>query len=260
MAKRSREVSSMKLVRILCYSLALAPLLALTACGGFTNLGSFSLSTGTGLQPVTTTISISPLLDSVAAGSSVTFTGDTSGTTTAPTWQLLYAANLQSQYSVGTLSQPSADTVIYTAPATPPLYTFGSTGNPSGTVSLTATLPGTTPLQKTISFVITTPSVIPGISPTTASVALGSTFQIYAWVVGTLNNSFTLQVDGQTNGTNAFGVIGPAGYIEPNYINSSGGYIYYAPTTMPITGSTVTITVVSQADPTKTASAVITLH
>jgi hypothetical protein len=39
-------------------------------------------------------------------------------------------------------------------------------------------------------------------------------------------------------------------------INSAGTYI--APSTMPIGGSTVTI--ISQADPTKTQSAVVTLH
>jgi hypothetical protein len=37
-------------------------------------------------------------------------------------------------------------------------------------------------------------------------------------------------------------------------------YLYTAPAAMPMTGNTVTITVISQADPTKTQTAIVTLH
>ena len=39
-----------------------------------------------------------------------------------------------------------------------------------------------------------------------------------------------------------------------------GIYLYTAPATMPMSGNTVTITVISQADPSKTASSTITLQ
>jgi hypothetical protein len=39
-----------------------------------------------------------------------------------------------------------------------------------------------------------------------------------------------------------------------------GNYIYTAPATMPMTGNTITLTVISQADPTKSSNLTLTLH
>jgi hypothetical protein len=60
------------------------------------------------------------------------------------------------------------------------------------------------------------------------------------------NNALTWQVNGIPGGGTTNGTIIPAG-------------LYAAPAALPMTGNTVTITAVSQADTTKTASSVVTL-
>ena len=141
-----------------------------------------------------------------------------------------------------------------TAPPTPPIYSV-TAGLPQGTVTLqvTTTSPPGTSIQvvgDSVSFVITAPSVTVGLTPATATVKLGATQQFYGYAVGNLNNTLTWQLS-------ANGVPSPSGG-PLGTINSAGTYI--APSTMPISGNTVTITIISQADPTKTQSAVVTLQ
>lgn len=102
--------------------------------------------------------------------------------------------------------------------------------------------------------VVTAPSVTVGVSPTTATVALNATQQFTGYAVGNLNNALTWQVNGVTGGSTANGTIVPAMNQPP------GVYLYSAPSAIPMTGNTVTLTVISQADPTKTVSSIITLH
>ncbi len=102
-----------------------------------------------------------------------------------------------------------------------------------------------------IPIVITAASVTTGISPLTASVALNGTQQFNGYAVGNTNNGVTWQVNGVTGGSTAAGTI---------TTSSTAGGLYTAPAAMPMTGKTVTITAISQADPTKTASAVVTLR
>ena len=73
----------------------------------------------------------------------------------------------------------------------------------------------------------------------------------YGDAVGDVNNAILFQVNGVTGGTLAAGTI-------TNATGSQG--MYNAPSVMPMTGSAITITVVSQADPTKTSSATVTLQ
>ncbi len=98
-----------------------------------------------------------------------------------------------------------------------------------------------------VSFVITAPSITVGLSPATANVALGSAQQFFGYAVGNINNALTWYVNGFAGGSTTTGTINTAG-------------TYVAPANMPMSGNTVTITVISQADPTKTASSVISLH
>ena len=76
---------------------------------------------------------------------------------------------------------------------------------------------------------------------------LGGTLSFSSFVVGTLNNGYTYKVNGFPGGGSDVGTISATG-------------LYTAPATMPMTGSTVTITAVSIADTTKTASATVTLQ
>lgn len=103
-------------------------------------------------------------------------------------------------------------------------------------------------------FVVTAPSVTVGLSPATATVALNATQQFTGYAVGNVNNALTWQVNGVTGGSTANSTIAPLVNGFP------GVYLYTAPTAIPMTGDTVTLTAISQADPTKTASSTITLH
>ena len=153
--------------------------------------------------------------------------------------------------SVGTLSPTTGDTTTYTAPPTPPVYPNQLNPAVQGRVTIVATISGTG--STSINFPITAASVTTGISSATASIALGSTRQFNGYAVGSTNNGVTFQVNGVTGGSVDTGTI-------TNSIATTFPGLYTAPPTMPIAGSTVTITVVSQSDPTKSSRAVVTLH
>jgi hypothetical protein len=227
--------------RILC-SVAIASAFALNACD----------NTVAGNPPYIG-VAISPRPVSLPVGGTMTFTGTVSNNLSLPQWSLLDASYSNNP---GTLTPVagSPNEILYTAPATPPIYSQTPTGITQGivTLDLTTTPPAgtsTTVSPDAVSFVITAPSVTVALAPATASVALGSTLQLIGYAVGNVNNTLTWQVDGVTGGS----------LSTTGTINSSSG-LYVAPPTMPMSGNTVTVTILSQADPTKTASCVITLH
>jgi hypothetical protein len=104
-----------------------------------------------------------------------------------------------------------------------------------------------------VSFPITG-TVWVGLSPLTTTVALGGTEQFLGYAVGNTNTALTWQVNGVTGGSAATGTI--SNTVTADY---EGG-LYTAPTVMPMTGNTITITMISQADPTNTMTANVTLH
>jgi hypothetical protein len=89
------------------------------------------------------------------------------------------------------------------------------------------------------------PDVSVSISPTYAVVQLGQTLQFTATVSGTGNTAVTWQVDNADGGDSATGTVSMSG-------------LFTAPSALP-TPASATITAVSQADPTKSATAVVTL-
>jgi len=86
------------------------------------------------------------------------------------------------------------------------------------------------------------------------TVPLGGAQQFNGYAIGNLNNALLAKVNGVVGGSVATGT------IAPSPVGFYGYYTYTAPATLPMTGSQVTITFVSQADTTKSASAVVTLH
>lgn len=84
------------------------------------------------------------------------------------------------------------------------------------------------------------------VSPASANVFLGSTQQFTATVSNTSNTAVTWQVNGIAGGNAAVGTISPGG-------------LYTAPKVLPAAAN-VTVTAVSQADPSKTASASVTVQ
>lgn len=214
--------------------------------------------TGKGIQP--TTLSVSGAPGGIPVNTSVTFTAVLTNATVGPAWTL----SPQGFTDIGTLSSQSGTVVTYTAPPAPPIY--GPLGQPGssnqGIVTLTVSASdfffyGVT---DQISFAITAPEITTGIAPAEATVELGASVEFYGYAVGNANNGITWQVNGVTNGTDETGTIVNQGY----YPTGGGDYVwpgtYFAPATMPASGNTVTIKVVSEWDETKSSSAVVTLQ
>jgi len=213
-------------------------LLAFLSCLGIT---SCSPSGGGGGNFSNITITPSP--STIPVNSTVTFKASSD----VSTWSLLGFA----EADLGKPgSQVGGSTFVYTAPATPPVYPKNDM--PAGVVTLQAQY-GFSIGYGSISFTITAPVVTVGVSPATASVALGSTLTVLGYAVGDANNQMTVQVNGVPGGAADTGTIVPQG-------STYGTFLYTAPAIMPASGSTINITVISKADPTKTQTAVITLH
>ena len=224
--------------------LGLASVLFLTACG----------SSGSGFSYQNVTVTMTPLIFSIPVNGTVTFTSTTTNAPNDPEWTLLGGFGTA---SLGSLSGACGSTCVYTAPASPPIYPASlSSSEASGTVTLWACSPGggLFGVCSVQTFTITAPTVTTGIIPLTAAVPLSGTAQFTAYAVGNINNAITVQVNGVTGGSTSTGTIVPTAILGP------GAYLYTAPANMPMTGSTVTITVISQADPTKTQTAVVTLQ
>jgi hypothetical protein len=124
---------------------------------------------------------------------------------------------------------------LYTAPASPVTVTVHATSvaRPSavGSATVTVTNPAS-PVSVTI-------------SPTSATVRVRRSQQFTATVQNSSNTSVSWKVNGISGGSSTLGTIGANG-------------LYTAPSSVP-SPSTVTITAVSAADPTKSASASVTI-
>jgi hypothetical protein len=232
----------MKLHSRLLFLLPIISTATLTSCGGGSKYSYHNV-----------TISVSPHITSIPVGTAMTFTATVQNApSTSVEWTLL-------SFAYANEGSPTGQTgaiFVYTAPPTPPIYTgAGAFGNTQGTVTLQATFPDLgMNINDTQTFVVTAPSVTVGLSPATASVALNATQQFTGYAVGNINNALTWQVNGVTGGSTASGTIAPSVNALP------GVYLYTAPSAIPMTGDTVTLTVISQADPTKSASSIITLQ
>src|SRR5438046_1888803 len=126
---------------------------------------------------------------------------------------------------------------LYTAPAVVPnpaivTVTAVSQADPTKSASAQVTITPTAVVRVTI-------------SPVSATVGAGGTQQFTATVQNTSNTAVTWQVSGVTGGNATVGTI-----------SSSG--LYTAPAVVP-NPAIVTVTAVSQADPTKSASAQVTI-
>ena len=172
------------------------------------------------------TIAISPTSVSITTGSTKQFTSTVTGSTNiGVTW-----------YVDGVLNGASTSGIItagglYTAPSTSGTHTVSVNANADTMQSASATVTVTTPTPVTIS-----------ISPTTATVIGTQTKQFISTVTGSPNVGVKWYVDGTQGGTDNAGNISTAGmYLAPNL------------------SGTHTVTIVSNADITKSASATVTV-
>ncbi|QNI32572.1 hypothetical protein H7849_00640 [Alloacidobacterium dinghuense] len=175
-------------------------------------------------------VSVSPIAATIVIGKTQQFTATVTGiSNTAVTWSLKGSGC--SGATCGTIST----TGLYTAPAAvpnPPTVTVTATSQADTTKSASATVTVTLPVSVTI-------------SPTSASVFAGDTKQFTASVANTSNTAVTWTVKGSGCSGAACGTISTTG-------------LYTAPATPPSPAS-VTVTATSNADNTKSASAVVTL-
>ena len=120
------------------------------------------------------------------------------------------------------------------------------TASAPGTIVFSVAQPGPGAVTgNTVSVTVKTVSVAVTVSPSAASVSLGTTKSFSATVSGTANTAVTWSVNGTVGGSAAVGTISPAG-------------LYTAPAVMPAS-STVTLRAVSAADATAFAQATVTL-
>jgi hypothetical protein len=183
-------------------------------------------------------VSVTPPSASVAVGMTAQFNANVTGTmNTQVTWAV----------AGGSLDGTISATGLYTAPANVP--------NPAA-VTVTATSQADTSKSASASVTVTktASAVSVSVSPASASVANFSTQQFSAMVTGSSNTAVTWQVNGTTGGNQQVGFISANGLFVapagvPTKSDGQGGSVT----------TTVTVTAVSQASPSSTGSATVTL-
>jgi hypothetical protein len=183
-----------------------------------------ALATGCGGGGVS--ISISPTTATVPPGQTQQLTANVSnGSNSSVTWQVNSVVGGNS--TDGTITTAG----LYTAPTTIP---------GSGTVTITAVPAADTTKTATATVTIANPI---SVSPANVLVAVNATQQFTASVTFSTNTAVNWQVNGVAGGNSTYGTIGTGG-------------LYTAPSSVPSSPS-VTITAISQADTTKTATATV---
>jgi len=187
-------------------------------------------------------VSVSPSSASVAADATKQFTATVTGSAnTAVRWDV--NGTVGGNSTVGFIDSISG---LYTAPASVPSPATvtvhatsqaqaGAVGSASVTVTSSAPPPPPPPPPP--------PAVSVTISPARANVYLGHTAQFTATVQNSSNHSVTWQVNGTVGGNSTVGKISASG-------------LYTAPSKIP-SGGAVTVTAISAADTTKSASATV---
>lgn len=209
-------------------------LFSLVACGGGSSNSEGGGNTGGGggtTPPPTISITISPTSATVSAGGTQQFQATVTGSSnTAVQWEVNQVPGGSSQ--TGTIST----TGLYTAPPTTTALQVTVTAVAQANTAKTASA------SVAVNPINVPPSITVTVSPTTATLAVGSTQQFTATVTGTNNTSVTWSVDGVTGGNTTVGTV-----------NTSGLY------TAPATAGGHTVTATSVADNTKSASAAVTV-
>ncbi|MFZ3189171.1 MAG: hypothetical protein WB523_03160 [Candidatus Sulfotelmatobacter sp.] len=183
-------------------------------------------------------LSITPTSASVPTAGMQLFTASVTGTSnTAVTWGLSGAGCSGS--SCGTLSTSSLSaSAVYLAPSAAP--------SPASVNLIATSAVDPTKSASANLIIVPAPAIVVGVTPANVSATTGATQQFAASVTGTSNTAVNWTVSGAGCSGTTCGTI-----------NSSG--LYTAPFAVPSHG-TVTATATSVADPTKTASAHITIQ
>lgn len=234
---------------LVCLCLALC---LLSGCGG---VGSASLSGTTPVAAVS--ISVSPVSATLSPGANQTFTATVNNATnTAVGWMVNGIVGGNSTF--GTIDKNGN----YAAPIfvpTPPAVTITavSEADSTKTANASANISGT-PIPVTITISPT------ATAPATVTVNTGQTLLFSASITGVSDTSVSWEINGAPAATadSSFGAIASAQAEQSGGCALGNGSqdqaIYTAPTTVP-SGKQVTITAVSNAYPSVTASSTITI-
>ncbi|HVC00113.1 MAG TPA: hypothetical protein VNJ12_12385 [Candidatus Dormibacteraeota bacterium] len=188
------------------------------------------------------TVSVTPSAKTVQAGQTQGFSATVNNTSnTGVTWTL-YQGLTPCSPTCGTLSSSTTNPVTYTAPSTPP----------SSDLTVTLTAVSSADVTKSASATITVPAITVSVSPsTTQTVEATQTQQFSATVNNTSNTGVTWTLhQGLTPCSPTCGTLSSS---------TTNPVTYTAPSTPPSTDLTVTLTAVSSADNTKSASVTITV-
>ncbi|MFZ3215165.1 MAG: hypothetical protein WA192_03815 [Candidatus Acidiferrales bacterium] len=227
-------------------------ILHLGAAAVFVAAAAFMSACGGNSTPVGVTVF--PTTATIPLGGHLQFQAGVTGTaTTSVTWQICLApspTNIQpttcTSPAPGQTQLPAGYGLISTGQVnTPPggYYSAPTTLPPTNNFFVVATSTVNTKIFGT-SVVNIDSGVRVAITPATATIALGDTFQFIANVTGTSNTAVTWEVNGIAGGDLADGYIDPTGK-------------YSAPVTPP--SGTVTITAVSAFDPAESGSASVNI-
>lgn len=194
---------------------------------------------------------ISPAAVSLALGQTQTFVASlcvASGTPVA--WDVNGVAN--GNATLGTIATVSANTVLYTAPSGIPAanpVTIHATAIPAGGSPATAS--ATITLISNVSI---------SVSPPTATLAPGQRVPFTAAVLNTSDTAVSWNVNGIADGNSAVGQICVSGTnpCDPPALAAAGAVDYLAPASPPAMNPVV-LTAISLADPSRTATALITV-
>jgi hypothetical protein len=191
--------------------------------------------------------SISPASASVAAGATQTFTVSLCIAPGTPvSWDVNGIAG--GSAATGLIVTSGANTATYTAPASAPSPNPVTIQAVAGSQNASATVT-----------VVGSPMIAVSVSPASASIAAGQLVSFTASVTGTANTSVTWAVNGVANGNST---VGQACAPTSNPCGAPSGAettIDYLAPQIPPQPDSVALTATSQADPTRSASAQITI-
>lgn len=226
-----------------------------TTCGTITSTGLYTTPTKVP-SPASVTVTATSVADSSKTGSAtvtlvptVSVSVNPASMHVAPAAQQQFAATVVgtgNQVVTWTLSGPGCSglacgqitgTGLYTAPKNIP--------NPNAVTVTAVSVPYPSASGAATVYVGAGSPVVVTVSPSSASVVVGQTQQFNSQVTGTSNTAVTWSVGG----------IGCSG-VSCGTVSQSG--LYTAPPTQP-TPSSVNVTATSQADSTRSASAVVTI-
>jgi hypothetical protein len=190
-----------------------------------------AVSLVTVLLPVQATVS--PAAASLMAGGTVTLTATVTGAADpAVTWTVDGVAN--GNASVGTITPGQGDAATYTAPAGAGTHSVAAVSAADTTKAAVSTITVETPVRVAMNL-------------GSATLGAGGTFAITATVSGAANTAVTWTVDGISGGNADVGTVVPM----------AGNTVSY---TAPAAPGSHTLKATSSADPTKSATTVVTIQ